>query len=759
MTTDLSSGTPRFVGQSTPLIEGKPKVMGALRFCADLERPGMLHARLVTSPHAHANLESVDTSAAREIPGVVAVYTADDLPPIPPSGRAVLMLARDRVLFTGHPVALVMAETPAAAQDGADAVYANYEVLPAAVDLDEALADDAPAIWPEGMPGASDEAAAHGATGGGDSDAPESSPNVATRVKFENGDLDAAFAAADAVLERTFDSAGVHQSYLEPHVALVEYDSITEGFNIWSSTQAKFGARDTVAKIAGVDSTNVKVTGTPVGGGFGGKFLLYEPMMAIASRNLQRPILLEMTRIEEMLAANPAPATRTRLKAGMKADGTLTALDVTLTMDNGIFPSSLGGLAGVLLSVYKTEAHRIEAIEVLTNKPSVGAYRAPCAPQCAFAYESVVDDLADQLGLDPLEVRKLNAVEEGAMMAVGAPWPKVGMKEVLEALERHPAWVNREEARKQGRGVGIAVGGWPGGTEPAAAACDLQTDGTLQVHVGHADISGTDTTMALIAAETFGIEPEKVRIVGGDTSHVPYAGASGGSKTVYTVGPAVMAAAEEARRQAFELAASRFEADPEDLEIQDGKVQVKGSPDKAIPLAKIAQSTMRYGSKQAPVFGSGRHAQMGPSPGFCAQLAEVSVDADTGHVQLHKLVVVQDVGKAINPAAVDGQMSGGALQGVGWALYEQLAYDDQGQLLTATFNDYAIPHITHSPEFDLVKVEIPSATGPFGAKGVGEPPVVPTAGAIGNAIKDATKRRVETLPMTPPRILAAMQAD
>ena len=757
MTTDSTIGTPRFIGQSTPLLEGKPKVLGALRFCADLDRPGMLHARLVTSPYAHAKLLGVDTEAAESVPGVVAVITARNLPEIPPSGRAVLMLGRDAVRFTGQPVAMVLAENEAAAQDGAEAVVAEYEPLPAAVTLDEALAEGAPAIWPDGLPGASEEAAAHGAVGGGESNEREASPNVASRVHFENGDLDAAFAAADAVVERVFDTSGVHQSYLEPHVSLVEHDSISGGFNIWTSTQSTFGVRDAVANVMGVDATAVKVVGTPVGGGFGAKFLLYEPMMAVIAKQIGRPIMLEMTRLEEMLAATPAPATRAHLKVGMKADGTITGLDAKLIMDNGIFPSSLGVLAAILLSIYKTEAHRIEGIEVLTNKPSVGAYRAPCAPQCAFAYESVIDELASELGLDPLEVRKLNAAEEGVPMAVGMPWPRIGMKEVLQTLQDHPAWQNREQARQQGRGVGVAVGGWPGGTEPAAAVCDLQTDGTLNVHVGHADISGTNTTMALIAAETFGIEPERVRIVGGDTSNVPYAGASGGSKTIYTVGPAVMEAAEEARQQTFELAAQKFEADPDDLEIKDGKIQVKGSPDRAIPLAKIAQSTMRYGAKQAPVFGRGRHAQMGPSPGFCAQLAEVSVDEDTGRVQLHKLVVIQDVGRALNPAAVEGQMSGGAMQGVGWALYEQLAYDDQGQLLTATFNDYAIPHFTHTPpEMELKTIEIPSPTGPYGAKGVGEPPVIPTAGAIANAIADAAKVRLRSLPMTAPRVLAAL---
>ena len=342
-------------------------------------------------------------------------------------------------------------------------------------------------------------------------------------------------------------------------------------------------------------------------------------------------------------------------------------------------------------------------------------------------------------------------------MASGTPWPGMGQRQVLEALRAHPAWTNRERARAEGRGVGIALGAWPGGTEPASAACALQTDGTLKVHISTADISGTNTSMALLAAEAFGVDPDKVTIATGDTSSGPYAGASGGSKTIYTVGPPVIQAAREARRQTLELAAETFEADPEDLEIKDGTVQVKGSPDKAIPLRKIAQRTMRFGGRQAPVFGHGRHAQTSQAPGFCAQLAEVRVDRETGRVDVDRVVVIQDCGRAINPAAVEGQMMGGALQGVGWALYEEMSYSEDGQLLTATLNDYALPDFAQGPaELETVLVEVPSDHGPFGARGVGEPPVVPTAAAIANAIADACGARPAELPMTPPRVLAAL---
>jgi CO/xanthine dehydrogenase Mo-binding subunit len=343
-------------------------------------------------------------------------------------------------------------------------------------------------------------------------------------------------------------------------------------------------------------------------------------------------------------------------------------------------------------------------------------------------------------------------------MATKQAWPGMGLSEVLQALAEHPAWRERDRARAAGRGVGVAVGGWPGGTEPAAAACALDSDGTLKVHVGSVDITGTNTAFGLLAAEAFGLEPERVRIVAGDTRSAPFAGSSGGSKILYTVGPAVIQAAQEARRQTFELAAQMLEADPADLEVADGKVRVKGSPDSAVPLAKIAQRTMSFGSRQAPVYGHGRFAQKGNAPGFCAQLAEVEGVRDTGEVKVHRLVVVQDAGRAINPASVRGQMAGGAVQGIGWGLYEGMAYDEQGQLVTATFTDYALPRVEHTPtQLDLQIVEVPAESGPFGARGVGEPPVIATAAAIANAIADAAGVRITELPMTAPRVHRALE--
>ena len=746
------------VGTSRPVIDGREKVLGATRFGTDQSCPGMLYGRLVTSPYAHATFSTIQTEEARATEGVTAVITADDLPSLVPATRGRLLLARHRVIFVGQPVALVLAETEAAAEDGAERVVVDYEPQPAAVGFEEALAADAPLVWPDGVPGKSEEAGAHGAGGGAEEESAKEPSNLMSQTRFDNGDVEAALAAAAVVVDRTFETSGVHQSYLEPHATLVEPNLVTGGATVYTSTQASFFVRQEISKILEVTESDVNVVPAAVGGGFGGKFLLYDPLIALAARKLGRPIRLVLSRGDELAAGNPAPASRISIRLGATEDGTLTAIDADCLLDDGCYPAGMTGLAAILLgSFYPVKNLRIRAREIVTFKPSVGAYRAPCSPQAAFALEQALDELAGKLDMDPIELRLKNAADPGDPMVHGAPWGNMALRQVLETLQQHPAWQQRNEARAKGRGIGIAVGGWPGGTEPASSSCSLERDGTVHVHVGSVDITGTTTSFALLAADAFGVDPEKIRIVSGDTNTGPYAGASGGSKTIYTVGPAVLAAAAEARKQTLALAAEMLEADVADLEIVDAQVQVKGAPDQALPLGKIASRTMRFGGKYAPVFAHGRHANNVQSPGFCAQLAEVEVDEETGAVKVHQLVLVQDAGKAINPAAVRGQIAGGGMQGVGWALYESLLHDSEGQLLTGTLMDYAVPDMDQAPtRLDCKIIEVPSDLGPMGARGVGEPPVIATAAAIANAINDAKSVRLTRLPMTPPRILAAV---
>ena len=750
--------TTQVIGRPLRLIDGRPKVTGRLTYTPDITLPGMLHARLVVSPYAHARIRNISVEEAQRIPGVIAVLTARDLPDVLPRSRHLLLLARDRVIFAGQPVALVLAETEAAAEDAAEQVMVDYEPLPAAVTLNDALASDAAVVWPEGLPGASEEAAAHGADVEGETEA-ITHPNVAQTVHFHRGDVRQGFAEADVIVEHTFTTPWVHQNYLEPHATVVQPNPDTGGATVWTSTQAPFYVREEIAAVLGVPESDVRVHVMPVGGGFGGKFILYEPLIALAARHVGRPVRLVLTRMEEMLAGNPAPAMQCRARLGAKRDGSLVALEADMIFDGGCYPSSPLGIAALLLgSYYNIPNVDIHGREVLTFKPSSGAYRAPGAPQATFVIESLIDEVARRLQLDPLELRLRHAARPGDPMVNGKPWGNMGLVEVLRALQEHPAWQQREQARQQGHGVGIAIGGWPGGTEPAAAACRLERDGTLHIHVGAVDLTGTRTAFVQMAAEVFGLPPEKIRVVVGDTETAPYAGAAGGSKTLYTVGPALIAALEEAKRQVIAIAADILEAAEEDLELRNGHVQVRGAPDHRISLAEIASRTMQFGGKYPPVTASGRHADRTQSPGFSAQLAEVSVDPETGQVHLHRLVVVQDVGRAINPLAVEGQMHGGALQGVGWALTEAMLYNEDGQLVTATWADYTVPQVEHLPDrVETIIVEVPTEHGPLGARGVGEPPVVPTAAAIANALADATGVRFTDLPITPERVIHALQ--
>ncbi|MDE2858368.1 MAG: xanthine dehydrogenase family protein molybdopterin-binding subunit [Chloroflexota bacterium] len=748
-----------FVGQPTPMIDGGAKVTGNLKYTGDLKLAGMLHARFVLSSYAHANIKGIDVDAALALPGVQRVLTAADLPDIAPSSRAKLMLARDRVIFVGQPVAVVLADDPASAADGVELVDVDYEPLDAAITMDAAMADGAPLVWPTGIPTGAEDEAAHGAdAGGGGEDEEEAASNIAGRTKIERGDVEAAFAAADLIVEQTFETPMVHQSSIETQGWVAQPNPINGGLTMWGSVQSPFGVRLDVAETLGIPESDVTVYGMPVGGAFGAKFGLYEPMVALIAHTIGRPVSLILTRGEELLTTNPAPALRLSAKIGFKNDGALLAMQARTIGDTGIYPSGLAGFASFqFANFYPCENVLLESVNVVSFKQSVGAYRAPTSPTAFMAAETLFDEAATQLGMDPIELRLKNAARAGDLMPDGSAFPNIGMVQTLEAAREHPLWKNRAQSRQAGRGVGLAIGGWMGGLEPGAAACKLNRDGVLQVQIGTADLSGTPTSFALLAAEAYGVDPDQVRFVYSDTDSAPYGGGVGGSKTMYTLGNAVIRAAEDARRQTLAIAAEEFEVSSEDLEIVEGRVQVRGFPDRSIGLGEIAGKTMTFGGAYEPVYGNGRQAITDRAPSFSAQVAEVEVDEETGEVNLVNLAVVQDVGRAINPLAVEGQMQGGAVQGVGWALYEEMRYDENGQLLSGSWMDYAMPDAMQAAPIQTQLVEVPSESGPFGARGVGEPPVIPTVAAIANAVADATGLRLTQTPMTAPRVLAALK--
>jgi CO/xanthine dehydrogenase Mo-binding subunit len=665
------------------------------------------------------------------------------------------MLTRGEVRYTGEPIAAVLAESEAAAADGVEQMAASteYGVLPAVLTAQEAMADNAPLVSPTVTEDT--EAGGHGAAGGGGSHEQKPS-NITERYHYHRGDITQGFREADVVVEHTYTTSRLYQAYLEPQATVAAIDPLTGGITIYTATQGTFFVRAATAQALGISEQLVRVVPLTVGGAFGGKIVLTQPLTAALALAMKRPVRLVLTRREDFLLSAPGPGSSIELRTGVTRDGTLVALQGRLIFDAGASPGAPASIAAILVGGYYRIPHLdIESLEVLTHKPPVGAYRAPGAPQATFSIESQMDEMARQLGLDPIDFRLRNAVAEGDPMPNGRPWPRMGLRKILETLREHPAWRDRQQ--RPGVGYGVAVGGWPGGIESASACVRANTDGTFQVVTGAVDITGTATTMALIAAEVLGVPPERIRVVTADTDQAPYAGMSAGSKITYTVGSAVKRAAEDARRQVLSIAAKELEANEGDLDIHDGRVEVRGTPQKAIPLAEIIKKSMSFGAKYAPVFGTGSIPSPKSSPGFAAHLVKARVDGETGSARIANHLIVQDVGFAINPAAVDGQIRGGAAQGIGWGLFEATVYDEAGTLLTSSFADYAIPRASDVPATETLIVEVPSEAGPFGAKGVGEPPVIPGGAAIANAIADATGVRITALPITPDRLGVALR--
>jgi CO/xanthine dehydrogenase Mo-binding subunit len=717
----------------------------------------------VLATEAHARIRGIDGEAALATSGVVAVLTAGDLP-IASSGtdRAAEPLAREEVVFAGQPVALVIAETEAAAEDGAELVVVDYETLPAVVDVEAAMEPGAALARTveESDDEAGDLESIHAGVDHGQADDPQEalSGNVLDRITRERGDLAAAFAASDAVVEGTFRTPWVHQGYIEPQVCTAWLEP-SGTLVVSACTQGSFVTRNGLARTFDLSLDRIRVIAEPIGGSFGGKLSIVEPLAAGAALALRRPVRLTLTRAEDFAATNPASAQVTQLKLGARADGTFTALEARMIVDRGT--NAGWGAEGISSSLvtgpYRWAAFDVRAYGVQTNRFTFGAYRAPGAPTAAFALESLVDELASMLGLDPIELRLRNAVVEGDLGMSGNPLPTMGAVDVLERIREHPLWSQRDSL-PEGEAVGMAAGHWPGGVEPAAAVCRVDSDGTMTVVTSAADMSGVNSGFAVIAAAAFGLSPDKVRVVTADTTSGPYSGASGGSKVTYTVGAAVLRAAEAAREKVLAAASQELEIAPDDLEVVDGVVRAVGAPDRSITVEEVATKALRFGGRYEPIEGHGGSAQTSGAPSVAAHLSHVRVDRETGEVTLLRHVIAQDVGRALNPALVEGQMRGGAVQGMGWALYEELAHDEDGRLLTGSFLDYALPTAERVPEIETLIVEVPAPDGPFGAKGIGEAPVVGAPAAIANAVSAAAGRRMYELPMTPPRVWKALRS-
>src|SRR6266567_1477579 len=516
------------VGKRTRRQDGYDKLVGRTRYAGDLAFAGLLHARLVLSPYAHARIVNIDTSAALEVPGVKAVYTSQTLGMSNPeaNSRGQSPLASKEALWCGHPVAIVLAETAAAAEDGVAAVDVEYEPLDVVIDPVAAMRPGA-AIARIFVKETSSEIAGGGAHAAvseeqvAEVDEQEFSQNVSDKVHMHAGDMEAGWQEAEVIVERTFTTSVIHQSYMEPQSITVVPDDYGHRMTIWPSSQAMLGVRSDVAQALSIPERQIRVESVPIGGAFGGKFGLIEPLAAAAASAARRPVRLVYTREDDLLAGNPAPQSIIRLKLGAKRDGTLVAMEGKVIFDSGAYAGSAVFLGGLILgSTYRCPNIDFRCYEVLTNKVSVGAYRAPGAPQATFALESAVDELCRGLQIDPVAFRQKNGLKEGDPTLDHRQWPRIGLLECLEKVQEHPLWANRRQQKTaladlEGWkiGIGLAVGGWPGGTEPTAAACRLEADGSITVIVGTVDLTGSDTSLSLIAAEGLGMSSETVNVV------------------------------------------------------------------------------------------------------------------------------------------------------------------------------------------------------------------------------------------------------
>jgi CO/xanthine dehydrogenase Mo-binding subunit len=714
--------------------------------------------------YAHARIRVIDASAALRLPGVVAVLTAADLPTVSRgTERRFEPLARDEVVFVGQPVALVVAETEAAAADAAGRVVLDLDRLEPVVDALAAIEPGAPlarvTLTPDKSEASDDPRAASA-----DSDAGSMtgtvSGNVFDRVRETRGDVTVAFTRCAAIVEGHFRAPWSYQAAIEPQVATawLEPDGT---LSVMATAQGTFVARDELAELFGLPSSRVRVTAPPVGGGFGAKQVVIEPIVAGAALRLRSPVRLVLDRRDDFTAANPAQGVVLDVRIGAAASGRLEGLAARIVYDGGAYTeNSWQWFAPRLIAgPYHWPALDVEALGVRTKRFGAGNYRAPSGPQGVFALESLIDELAALLGVDPIEFRAANLVTEGEPMTDEAPWPRIAARECLDRLREHPLWARRDRLA-HGEGVGIAIGVWPGSMQPAAASCRLEPDGTLRVVTGVVDISGTSSGFAVIAAEAFGVSVDHVTVVTADTDTAPQSPPTNASAITYASGRAVQQAAAEARDRLLAIAAAELEIAPEDLQIVDGVILPRGSPHAGRPVADLARELSEsFDGPWAPVEGHAAIAHSLLAPSAAAHLAHVRIDRETGVTEVLGYAIAQDVGRAINPALVEGQMSGGAVQSIGRALWEELVHDREGQLLTGTFLDYAVPRAPMLPPIDTLIVEVPAPEGPFGAKGIGEAPVLAGPAAIANAIAAATGVRLRELPMSAPRVWAALRSN
>lgn len=728
--------------------DGTDKVTGRAIYTNDVHFPDMVHGKILRSPHAHAKIKSIDTSAAQALDGVVAVITGKDWPHLKDkvanlgegsvhlSDLSENCMAIDKALYKGHAIAAVAARNVHIAEEALALIRVEYEVLPSVLWVQNAMQDDAPILHEELRTD-------HMGTRG------DKPTNIAKHLHFEQGDVDAAMASADVVIEREFKTATVHQGYIEPHNSISHWNEDGK-LKVWTSTQGSFTCRQQVAELLQIPLSRVTVTPCEIGGGFGGKIAVYlEPVAALLSRKCGRPVKMVMQRDEVLEATGPTPGSYIRVKIGATKEGRLVAGDAYLAYDAGAYRDGVIGPGCMcMFSCVDLPNARVHGYDVCLNKPKTQAYRAPGATQAAFAFESVMNELADQLGICPLELRLKNAAKEGTRRVDGPVYPRVGLVECLEAAKQSDHWNTPLEGKNRGRG--IAAGFWFNIGLKSSVSATVNSDGTINLLEGSTDIGGTRTSIAMQLAETLGIAAEDVHPKVVDTDSVGYTDVTGGSRTTFATGLAAYEVGLDLRKQLCERAAVLWECDAEEVRFDSGTF-LRG--DKKITFRELAEKLPEIGQ---PVVGRASISKDVSTNGFGVHICDVEVDPETGKVRVLRYTAIQDAGKAIHPSYVEGQLQGGAVQGIGWALNEEYYYRDDATMANASLLDYRIPTCYDLPMIDTIIVEVPNPDHPYGVRGVGETPIVPPPAAVQSAIYHACGARMFELPMSPPKLWKAI---
>ncbi|MFN7932542.1 MAG: xanthine dehydrogenase family protein molybdopterin-binding subunit [Bryobacteraceae bacterium] len=730
--------------------DGADKVTGRALYGADIQLNGLLHGAILRSPHAHARIKRIDTSKAEALPGVKAVVTAADFPDAgdkivdlgegatPLSYIRGNVLAQGKVLYRGHAIAGVAATSAHVAEEAASLIEVEYEVLPCTLTAPDAMKAGAPILHED----------LHMQEFGKKTDQVN---NVADHFRFSIGDAEKGFEEADLIIEREFHTSTVHQGYIEPHNATVLWNNDGR-VQVWTSTQGSFVVRDTTACILDLPVAQVKVTPMEIGGGFGGKIPVYlEPVAAVLSKKSGRPVKIVMTRKDVFEASGPTPGSYIRVKIGAKRDGTFTAAQGYLAYEAGAYPGAMVGPGAMcVFAAYNIKNVTVDGFDVVVNKPSTAAYRAPGATNAAFATETVVDEIAEKLGIDPVDIRLKNAAKEGTQRVDGPKYRRVGCVEVLEAIKASEHYNAPLGGPNRGRGIGI--GFWFNVGLPSSCTISVNADGSVNLVEGSTDIGGTRTSIAMQAAEILGISAEQVHPCVVDTDSIGFTAVTGGSRTTFATGWAAIEAARDIVRQMKERAAKLWETEAAEVNFENGVFSKNGH---SMSFAELAA---KIGETGGPIVGRGAVNPRGVGGSFAGAIADVEVDPETGKTQVTRFTSIQDVGKAIHPAYVEGQMQGGSVQGIGWGLNEEYYMDTTGTMRNSSLLDYRMPTALDLPMIETIIVEVPNPGHPFGVRGVGEANIVPPPAALANAIYHAAGVRLRTLPMKPSTIMEAIWA-